>query len=429
MKKHIYSLFVVLLVAVFMLNCETGDPLIKPIQAGIDSKDYQTALSATDTAIFKEPTNPLGYYYKGVVLGKIAEAEPVVSKRKPIYDDMRSALEEANLLFDAQEKKSAEAENVTPLILNAWSIEHNEAIKYATDDSAMATVEAPLELSIAHLVNATTINPDSSLSFDVLAQIYYMNSEFENAASALTNVIELEGSGLASEYDRLGSYYFLSEQPDKAVAAMQEGLKLYPDSTALIQKLADGLFQIDRTEEALDIMNNLIDTDPTNARYYLVVGTRVYQQALTLSDEQQLIADKIYDLERNNGSKEELEALKKEDAALQAQIEPLTDRAEQALLNAVKYDDTIASTFNTLGILYQNKASSLYDLRNQTNDNAKADEYDKLAKAEVQKAMGFYEKATELNPDNTTYWASLGRVYLLLDMREKAEEAMNKAGL
>ena len=43
--------------------------------------------------------------------------------------------------------------------------------------------------------------------------------------------------------------------------------------------------------------------------------------------------------------------------------------------------------------------------------------------------MKYYERATELNPDNTNYWNSLFRIYTLLDMRDKAEEAMEKAGM
>ena len=429
MKKHFYSLFAALLVVFFAASCESGNPLIKPIQAGIDSQDYNSALSAADTLILKEPANPLGYYYKAVVLGKVAEAEPVASERASTYEDMRSNLNEAEELFVAQEEPASEADQVTPLVLNYWSIEHNEGIRYATDDSIMASVDNPLELSIAHLENATTINPDSVLSFDVLAQIYYMNSDFENAAEALTTAIELQDQGKASEYDRLGSYYFLSQQPEKAVSIMREGLEFYPDSVGLVQKLADGLFQIGETDEALDVMNGLIETDPDNARYHLVVGSRVYQRVLNLTDQYTSNSDKIFELERNDGSEEEINQLKAENEKLDEQMASLTNSAEEALTKAAELDDTIPATFNTLGVLYQNKAANLYDKRNSTNDFEESDKYDALAKEETRKAMVNYERAAELDPDNTSYWASLFRIYTLLDMREEAEAAMEKAGM
>lgn len=429
MKKHIYSLFAALLVVFFAASCESGNPLIKPIQAGIDSQDYNAALSAADTLIYKEPANPLGYYYKAVVLGKIAEAEPIASERTPTYEDMRSNLDEAEELFAAQEEPSGESEQITPLVLNTWSLEHNEAIKYATDDSVMASVDTPLQISIAHLENATTINPDSVLSFDVLAQVYYMNSDYSSAAEALTTVINLQDQGKASEYDRLGSYYFLSGQPDKAVSIMREGLELYPDSVSLVQKLADGLFQIGETDEALEVMYGLIETDPDNARYYLVVGSRVYQRVLTLTDQYSENSDKIFDLERNDGSEQEINELKAENEKIDAEIADLTTSAEDALVKAAELDDTIPATFNTLGVLYQNKSAGLFEKRNNTVDNDEAAKYDEMAREEAQKAMKNYEKAAELDPDNTSYWASLFRIYTLLDMREEAEAAMEKAGM
>lgn len=429
MKKHIYSLFAALLILVFAASCETGDPLISPIKAGIDSQNYDAALLAADSAIIKEPSNPLGYYYKAVILGKIAEAEPVVSERTSTYEEMRANLLEAEVLFDTEGNSYVEVTQVTPLILNTWSFEHNEGIKYATNDSIMATIDNPLELSIAHLINATTINPDSILSFDVLAQIYYMNQEYGKAAESITTAIKLQDKALASEYDRLGSYYFLNEEPEKAVAAMREGLELYPDSVSLVQKLADGLFQIDRTDEALEVMNDLIANDPDNARYHLVVGSRVYQRVLTLSDTYSLNSDKIFELERNNGSEEEINALKAENETLDAEITDLTAKAEEALLKAVELDNTIPATFNTLGVLYQNKSASLFEKRNNTVDNDEAERYDELAREEACKAMTNYEKAAELDPDNTSYWSSLFRIYTLLDMREEAEAAMEKAGM
>lgn len=427
MKKHSLSLFA--LVLAFLVASCGGDPLIDPIKAGLNAQNYDEALAMADTAILKDPTNGAPHYYKAVVYSNLAQLEANPNDRTPLYENMRSSLMEARSKYDMMESPGAEASEITNLILDAWELEHNEGIKYATVDSVMESVEAPLSWSIAHLTNATTINPDSVLSFDVIAQIYYMNQEPAKAAASITTAIELQDKASATEYDRLGSYYFLSDQPEKAVAAMEEGLELYPDSVYLIEKLADGLFQIDQTEKALSIMDELTKNDPDNPRYHLVIGTRVYQRVLNLSDEVETLRDEIFDLERSNGSQEEIDAKNNRIGELEAEITPLTERAEQELLEAARLDDTIASTFNTLGILYQNNSAALFDKRNNTVDNDEAAQFDEMARAEATKAMEFYEKAAEINPDNTSYWSSLFRIYTLLDMPEKAEEAMQKAGM
>lgn len=429
MKKHIYSLTAVLLAGVFLLSCATEDPLIQPIKAGYYTTNYDAALAAADSALEVQPDNPVVYYYRGATLGKIAENNPDVEARKSTYEEMRSNLVQARELFAAQEDPAAEAENVTPTILNTWRLEHNSGVQYATDDSLMNITENPLDRSIAHLHNAIVINPDSTLSYDVLGSVYYMNQEPAKAADAIAKVIELTEKPDADIYDRVSSYYFVSEQPDKAVAAIKEGLELYPDSINLVQKLADGLFQTGEVDEALSIMNQLIDSDPNNAIYRLVVGTRIYQRVLQLNDQLATNKDAIFDLEQNDGPQSEIDVLKEENETLTAEIEKLTDRAETALLKAVELDDSNPSTYNTLGILYQNKSAALFELRNETVDDDKAAEYDEMAREEARTAMKYYEKAAELDPDNTNYWTSLFRIYTLLDMREEAEDAMEKAGM
>ena len=225
-----------------------------------------------------------------------AGATDDITVREVLYSEMRSNLADARTAFAAMEKAPAEAEQVNNIILNAWGREHNKAIEYALDDSVMATVQNPIEYSIQHLVNATTANPDSTLSYDVLAQVYYMNSDYQGAAAAMAKVIELKNPGEASEYDRYASYNFLMGKPDIAVSALEEGLALYPDSTSLIQKMADGLFQTGDTDRALELVEGLIENDPTNAQYRLVIGTQIYQRVMTLSDSVSANSDLIYDI-------------------------------------------------------------------------------------------------------------------------------------
>lgn len=89
----------------------------------------------------------------------------------------------------------------------------------------------------------------------------------------------------------------------------------------------------------------------------------------------------------------------------------------------------IPAIYNFLGINFQNKAAAFFEKRNFTTDDELSLEYDAQAKAELNKAMEYYEKAAELDPDNTNYWEALSRIYLQLDMQEEAEEAMQKAGM
>ena len=425
--KTLFSRLFFLTLAVYVFASCTGDPLVKPIKEGIDAQDYEAAIVAADSALLTNPSNAMALYYRGYAMNMKAGATDDITAREALYTEMRSNLVDARAAFATMEKAPAEAEQVTNIILNAWGREHNKAIEYALDDSVMATVENPLDYSIQHLVNATTANPDSTLSYDVLAQVYYMNSDYEGAAEAMANVIELKNPGEASEYDRLASYNFLMGKPEVAVSALEEGLALYPDSTSLIQKMADGLFQTGDTERALELVEGLVKNDPTNAQYRLVIGTQIYQRVMTLSDSVSTNSDLIYDLrDKDEARVEELNAINEE---LRGQIDLLTARAEEALIAAADIEPENPMIFNTLGVVYQNKAAALFDQRNNTIDNDEAMRLDELAKAEASLAMENYERAAELDPDNTNYWESLFRIYTSLGMLEEAEAAMEKAGM
>lgn len=429
MKKYFYSLFSVFALSFILISCGPENELITPIKQGINSQNYDAAIIAADSAIAAEPTNGQANYYKAYALSRLAADEPVISDRKPLLEDMLENLTVAREKFAAMEEPPFESEQITDLQLESWSREHNSAIGYATDDSVMASVQEPLKIAIAHLTNAVTINPDSALSHDVLAQIYHMDGNYVQASASLENAIAIKGNGTAADYDRLSSYYFMVDDYTSALTAVDKGLALYPDSVFLVQKKADALFQTGDTDGALEVVQQLIESDPNNPQYHLVVGTQIYQRVQTLSDEFQDNNNAIYDLEQNDGSETEIEALQARNEEITSESESLTNKAESSLLTAAEIDDSNPVTFNTLGILYQNKAAVLFEQRNMTRDNDEAERLDALARAEAEKAMQNYERAAELDPEDTGLWETLFRIYTLLDYREKAEEAMEKAGM
>ncbi len=430
MKKYFYSLFSLLILSISLSSCSTEDELISPIKKGITSENYEAALIAADSALIKQPDNGLVYYYRADLLSRIAEKEPIIEKRQPIFAEVYQNLVTAKEKFDGMEKPPAESKLIFTIVNKSWSQEHNAAIKYATNDSLQSSIEEPLKIAIAHLINATTVNPDSALSHDVIAQIYSMDEDYANAASSLSRALEIYGNkSQAEDFDRLASYYFMIEDFTSALESVENGIKMYPDSVFLIQKKADALFQIGDTEKALFVVNELIERDPTNAQYHIVVGTQIYQRVQTLSDELETNNDQIFELQSSDGSEDEISSLRTKNAEIMPEIELLTNKAEASLVTAANIDKTNSVIYNTLGILYQNKAATLFDARNQATDNEEANRIDNLAKAEAEKAMINYEKAVELNPDDKGLWETLFRIYTLLDYREKAEDAMNRADM
>jgi len=425
--------------ATIIISCgEETNPLIKEAKNGIKAQNYDAALASLDQAIAEDPANANAFYYKGVVYSEMAQNNSIVGDRKDSYKKMKENIETANDLYAQQGTANLESVDSQLLVDKMWGREHNNGVKYATNDTTVAKVDSPLELSEDHLENATIINPDSILSFEVLAEVYRLNSKIDESIETFKIIIEKKNPAEAFDYDRLGGLYIQSEQYQEANDILKEGLEIYPDSVSLVQKLADSYMNLGNNEESIKVIESLIEREPDNPQYRLVIGTQVYIMASTINDEVSAKYDEIFNLERSlrnlNGAErtqaeQKISSLRSEIAQQEATADELTEKSINQLKMVVDIRPNDANAFNTLGIIYQNKAASLFDKRNATSDNDEAAKIDAEAKDNLREAMKYYEKATELDADNQGYWRSLFQVYTSLGMNEKAEAAMEKAGM
>lgn len=425
--------------AIIIISCGgESNPLIKEAKDGIKAQNYDAALMSLEQALVQDSANADAYYYKGVVYSEMAQSNPNISDRKDSYSKMRANLVTAMDMYETQGIQSVESVEAQILIDRKWSEEHNLGVKYATGDSTLAPVDNPLDTAEDHLENAVLINPDSLLSFEVLAEVYRLNSNTEKGIQIYEDLITMKDEPEAYDYDRLGALYLSLEQYNKAKEILIDGVELFPDSVSLVQKLADSYMKLGENQESIEVIESLIERDPNNPQYHLVLGTQVYIMASEITDDISNKYDEIFNLEREqrNLSGNAKKANQDKVASLRASIEDqsqradqLIDRAVQELQKVIEVKPDNSNAYNTLGIIYQNKAAALFDKRNATADNDEAAKIDTQAKENLREAMKNYEKATEIEPDNQSYWRSLFQVYTSLGMNEKAEAAMEKAGM
>lgn len=437
MFRKFTTYFVITLFVGIIAGCGSSNPYVDDAQSNIKNQNFQAALEAAEQSIQNQPNDPLGYYYKGVALGEIADTKDA-SARQEYYERMNQAFEQAKEMAAKAEDTPSEIDRI-PAVKNAvWQTEHNKAIEYASDDSVKNTVQNPLDISIAHLNNATTIQPDSVLSWDVKAQVYFMNENVDGAVTSMEKVMQLKDSLEVDDYARMAGYYSLNEQPKEAISTLEKGLEKYPENKDLATRLADGYTNAGQTDKAIATIEALIEQEPENPQFHLVLGTQIYKTVLKMSDSLKANSDEIFDLRQQMNQsqgdkaakiKQQISQLDSENAELQQEITRLTDRATKELNTVLEYRPNDATAYNTLGIIYQNKASALFDKRNRTDDNQEAAKIDAQAKEALKQAMEYYENAAEIDPDNQEYWKNLFSIYTALGMDQKAEEAMQKAGM
>lgn len=414
-----------------------SNPLIKEAKDGIKNKNYNAALASLDQAIVQDSASADAYYYKGVVYSEMAQNNPDVANRKDSYSNMRENLLVAIDMYETQNINSFESVESQLLIDKMWSTEHNNGVAYAIGDSTLPKVDNPLEVSVSHFKNAVIINPDSIISIDVLAEVHRMQGDFDAAADAMKKVVELKEKPAAIDYDRLASYYLQVNKYAEAEEVLVTATDVYPDSVSLVQKLADTYTNQQKNDKAIEVLEQLIETDPENPVYHLVLSTQVYGIADKMYQEISANYDSLFTLNRelrslSGSSKTEMEnnisQLISDTESLEQESSKLAERAISELKVALQYDPSNPNVYYTLGVINQNTAATYFDKRNAANDDDYA-AIDAQAKEYLREAMANYEKAAEINPDNQNYWRSLFQVYTTLGMNEKAEAAMEKAGM
>ncbi|MDR8392151.1 tetratricopeptide repeat protein [Aliifodinibius sp. S!AR15-10] len=426
-----------LLIGILVAGCSSSNPYVDDAKSQMQDGNYQAALEAAQQSIKNQPNDPLGYYYQGVIYGDMAQEEENPAARQETYKKMNESFEQARELASKMEDPPSELENLGAVKTTIWSNEHNRAIELATSDSLRKALDNPIELAAEHLQNATLIMPDSVLSWDVLSEIQIMNNNTKAAIQAKEKVLDLKQQPSAQDYNRLADFYRAENNFKGAINVLSKGREAYPDSVFLSEKLADSYQSDGQYQKAISTVERLIERDPDNPQYHLALGTQLYQTVLELNDSLSTNSDQIFKLNKkleagsgNTSSiKQQISELQSANKSLQSQISDLTDRAIEELNTVIEYRPDDASAYNTLGVIYQNKASALFEEREQTMDNQKAAEIDKQAREHLQDARKYYEKATEIDPDNKQYWESLFRVYVALGMDERAKEAQQKAGM
>ncbi|MGH1337294.1 MAG: tetratricopeptide repeat protein [Aureispira sp.] len=131
-------------------------------------------------------------------------------------------------------------------------------------------IAASLEL----LEQAQELDPDNIDYPYEMAYAYYLDKDYLPALKILKKLVKREDAN-ALVHQMLGNTYDMNQQTQKAIAAYEEGLKLFPEVGILYLERGNMELKEERYVEALDFYEKGIDVDPTfPSNYYW--ATRIY---------------------------------------------------------------------------------------------------------------------------------------------------------
>ncbi len=158
---------------------------------------------------------------------------------------------------------------------------------------------------------------------------------------------------------------------------LKEGMEKFPQESYYILNLINNYIYSDRSTEAVEYLNMAIQKDPSNAQLYTVLG-RVYETGM-----------KDY------------------------------DKAEEYFIKAIELDSEKADYQSNLGRIYYNQGVNQLDEANSINDSQKYQEEKDKALALFEKALPYFEKAHQLDPEDRDSMIALRGIYYNLNMGEK----------
>jgi tetratricopeptide (TPR) repeat protein len=437
--QHFKTVFLSALAIILFASC-AADPNIESAKLGLHNADFESVISAAEKALEENPNNPDAYYY--IAMGNLGLSENVaLADQRPFLETARKNFLRATELYREQEIDSDESKLSVEMIRVKWQDYYTAAVEPLSFDE-----ENPpevLEASIQNLKNAATIAPDSVLTYDALSTIYFMKGDMEASVNALIKANEIDKEPDLERYQRLVVFYNDLGEYDSAFDILHEGRDLFPTEIFFVQEIANYHLRLGDTDRAVEVLEELIEIDPNNAEYRLVIGTQIYQAYLAENRRVNELYDKYFDLRRAfsdearsaNPRMSELDRIEKELEAVANQIKEINafqfeiaDQAEEHLLISQEVNPDSPDTNYMLGAINENRGLTLLDQRNLIDDAGEANELEEIAMAHIRKALPFYERTAELE-ENTDNWIKLFQIYTRLDMMEEAADAMQKAGL
>ncbi len=276
-------------------GCQTNKPTTQATKLNLDQQDYSQALNSIENSIKKNPANPDAYFYKGSILDKMAVQQSRPSDRKPLFSDMRNALTKAKKLYKAQSKTSSDNfGKIDNILSKAWAKEHNDGVSILKNDSTGSRQE--LELSLQHLENANVIEPDSGITYEAKAEVFYKLGEMAKAISSMEMAVSLDNnSNTQRDITRLAFLYLENQQFDHAIDTYKEALQNEPGNVNLLHGLANAYLANGEHEKAADLLNHLLENDVNNSNYLLAYGVQLFNISQSYFEELYQIRKNIYD--------------------------------------------------------------------------------------------------------------------------------------
>ncbi|MFV0506421.1 MAG: tetratricopeptide repeat protein [Bacteroidales bacterium] len=380
-KLGIITLMLIFSVSVFAQKGKVTSAKSKLDQGNV-KEAYETLKMALDAKDEKTMAWPNTWIIAGQVysaLGKGDKTKNIVSEPfKKASDSYMKAME-----LDEKGRYSNQLKMILTLFKqdlgNAAGAKYNEEKNYVDAFRLFQEIERINNSSVmkdeANIDTATIYNTGLT---GYTAELYEeCIPYFEKAAEY--------GYQAENCYQIIGDSYIKSGKEADAIKFFEKVFEKNPSNVGVLGALTNIYINQGKSEEAVKYLKLAIEQDPSNKTYYFALG------------------------------------------ALQEKLENV-DEALTAYEKAIELDASYFDAYYNIGALYYNKGVQLDQKTNELDlsDNATYDKLKKESAEEFKKAIPYFEKASEIKPEETSCIENLKNIYYRVGDTAKYEEMKSR---
>ena len=383
MKNSKLFILGMLFIGIMFLGFQCASTELTSAKLYIQQKNWDKALETLQTDVAKNPQSDEGYYLMGTVYSELEKT-----------DEMIDAFDKSIAISDKYEKSIKEYRTFQ------WANNFNRGVSLfqrgnKTTDEDSTTMY--YDLAIEAYQRAIILEPDSGETYRNLAFAYLTTGKAEESIDPLKTLIDLEQAEEGYQY--LGEVYYTlgankmseyqntkdvadsvkaMEYLESSITSLNEGLKKYPENSAMQVALTSSYIAADKIDVAIISAEKLVEKDPINKVYRYNYGV------LLLNVEEYA-------------------------------------KAETQLLKAIEIDPDYENAIYNIGVTYVKWGTAIN--KEAEKQGLISEDY----KKKYEMALPYLEKVVEKDPTNVAIWELLGKVYSVLGMTDDATNAFNKA--
>lgn len=337
--------------------------------------NLKTAKASIDKAVVHAKTleDPAAWTYKALIYGEMALLDTVPATSKPLIEEAKAAHKKATELDKAGENK-ANLENANGTIFSQYEL--NQGVK-AYQTSNFADAYTAFNNALNYRPGDTTITYYAGLSA--------INSKnYKAGIQSYEALIKTNFSANNQIYLDLSRLYTMEGDTARAIAVASEGATKFNDTQLATQEIELSLMS-GKQKEVITKISDQAQKNPGNKLYPYYLGI-AYS---TIGE---------------------------------------SAKAEEAYLSALKIDPNFADASTNIGGIILNKGINLFNKANQLPQNQQK-EYEamiKLGEAELERALPFLIKSSELDPKSRIALENLKTYYIIKKNQEKVTEISAK---